>query len=147
MENIKDAAARQELVDKIITNGLKEIHERRIRLKEDMDELDIFDRANEEDFNLIVEELMALIYLEEYLKRKDVMMGYTSMIGDDVVYIIPLENLEIWLAEGVLSKYLTYLELSSKFPSPLVDEDFGYRHGFVTILEKIIHERRVEGKI
>lgn len=147
MESIKDAAVRQELVEKIKITGLKEIHERRVLLKEDLNELDIFDRANEEEFNLIVEELMALIYLEEYLKRKDVMMGYTSMIGDDIVYIIPLENLEIWLAEGVLSKYLTYLELSSKFPSPLVDEDFGYRHGFVSILEKIVHERRLEGKI
>ena len=34
MENIKDAAARQELVDKIITNGLKEIHEEKIKLKD-----------------------------------------------------------------------------------------------------------------
>ena len=144
MENIKDIGARKELVQKIKSNGLKEIHIRAIQLKEKIDELVVTNQADKETLFLIAEELVAMLYLEEYLKKES-MFQYTTMVKGNFNYIIPIETLEIWLEAGVLDKYLTYIEVSGIRPEPLNDRFFGYTTSFVTIFEKKVHEDKKGG--
>lgn len=144
MENIKDIGARKELVEKIKSNGLKEIHIRAIQLKEKIDGLVVTNQADKETLFLIAEELVAMLYLEEYLKKES-MFQYTTMVKGNFNYIIPIETLEIWLEAGVLDKYLTYIEVSGIRPEPLNDRFFGYTTSFVTVFEKMVHKDKKGG--
>ena len=141
MENVSEIHVRKALVEKIKKSGLEKIEERKSDLKEIIGELDLKDSGDYAYFDSVIRELTSLNYLKEYLSR-DAMFAYEWMAGDEVCYIIPIETLEIWLKDGVVPKYLSYIEAHCIEPQWLTDDFFGYKSGFISFFDKMAHEKK-----
>lgn len=139
MEKVSEIDIRKALVDKIKESGLKEIEERKTILKERIGELDLKDTSDYAYFDLIIKELTSLNYLKEYLSG-DTMFAYEWMVDGNVFYIIPIESLEIWLKDGVVTKYMSHLEVCCIEPTWLTDDFFGYKSKFITFFDKMAYE-------
>lgn len=137
MEKISEMHIRKALTDKIKKSGLKEIEERKIYLKERIDDLDLNDETDYKWFDHTVRELMWLNFLKDYLKG-ETMFGINWADGDDICYIIPTSDLEIWYKDGVIDKYLSFVEVNEINPCLLSDRFFS--NGFVSIIDRMAHD-------
>ena len=127
-EKMSNFAERKLLISKIKENGLREIREREIVLKNAIIDLNLTIEADYERFNDVVVELTELGYLKDYLSRSS-MCDINVMWDDNVEYIIPTRTLATWLDKGVLAKYMSYIHTEIK-PGPLNDRSFGYNSRF-----------------
>ena len=138
MEKLSEVHIRKALVDKIKETGLREIEEEKVRLKERMEDLDLNDKREYELFDVSVMEVMALNFLKIYLQSEDSMFAVNWSDRNDVSYVIPVGDLEIWYDSGVVNKYLTHLEINYIDPVYLFDHFFS--NGFISIIERMAHE-------
>ena len=138
MEKLSEVHIRKALVDKIKETGLKEIEEEKLKLKAKIDDLDLKDEREYELFDVSVIEVMALNFLKIYLQSDDSMFAINWHDRNDVSYVIPIGDLEIWYDSGVVNKYLTHLEINYIDPVYLYDHFFS--NGFVSIIERMAYE-------
>ena len=138
MEKVSEMHIRKALTDKIRESGLREIEERKVYLKERIDDLDLKDEEDYRWFDCTVRELMWLNYLKDYLKG-ETMFGVNWAVGDDICYIIPTSDLEIWYEDGVMGKYLSFVEVNEINPCLLSDRFFS--NGFVSIIDRMARDR------
>ena len=107
-----------------------------------IDDLDINNEGDYRCFDDIITEITALNHLKVYLQSDSAMFNYEYMDDEDVVYVIPLETLEIWFKNGVVTKYMSYIRAEGIIPTWLTDSFFGYKSNFVTIFEKLAYEKQ-----
>ncbi len=146
MEKISKTHVRKALVDRIKETGLKEIEERKLFLKEQINDLDLKEKRDYEYFDYIIRKLTALNYLKDYLGDAEAMFDCEAAYEDldKIYYTINFKTLEIWLESGVVNKYLSYMLADEIVPIPLTDDFFGFRSGFISIFEDMIYDDKKE---
>lgn len=141
MEKISETHSRKILVKTMKGEGLKEIKEKKKSLKERLNVLNLNNESDEETFDALTKEVVALNYLKDYLKG-DTMFKIKSMSGDNVTFVIATKDLEVWNDLGVVNKYLSYLKTNGFDPEWLGDEFFG--KGFITADEKAAYKKKTK---
>ena len=144
-EKISEANIRKALTDKIRKTGLMEIEKEKASLKEQLNVLDLSSEDDYRCFDSIIQEITALNYLKNYLKG-DTMYAIEWMSGNEVCYVIPTSDLEIWFDAGVVNKYLAYLEINQIEPCLLIDRFFAPKTGFISSLERRAFKKKNKGE-
>ena len=147
MEKISEESIRRQKIDEIKSRGMKEILERKNKLKQAIstsDNIEIIDR--------LVKEYYALIVLENYFNDENSMMDFTAKrYKEDVaIYKIPIKYLNIWLeSDSIVSRYLTFVLFDEDFENEaesvipyLTDEMIGHSDRFITAIDSILYDEK-----
>lgn len=141
MEYKKDFEIRQVLINNIKNSGIEAIEKRKLWLHECMIDLDLHTNKNDYFyFDEIIREITALNYLKEYLYNEYSMLDIEWETETEISYIIPLETLKIWYDEGVVNRYLSYIDIHRLDPHYLTDNFFGYKSNFISIIDKMAYD-------